>query len=268
MAHTAFHKEDQFGDPLPQDQLGAPTEQPVTSESEAPRLAAEHEKKMFNRRKMGGFLMELGLNILSSNRDDAGAAVGEAFQTTRTARTGRRQAAASEELAKQERERKIRREDESDILKQEKADRAAAKEERAARGEARAISKADLDKLDSYTREDGTVVKIAREAGTVYDVDGTPLVPRDAKKIISATSGAATTRDQARALRQRVKDLLDRAVEGFEGDPGFDEIQALGESPTQAQVEDLAKKQLNREMPNYYNFTVDDDIQDYETLQY
>jgi len=268
VAKHAFPQEDQFGDPLAQDQLGAMKQQPVTSESEAPRLAEEHEKKMFNRRKMGGFLMELGLNILSSNRDDAGEAVGQAFQTTTAARTERKRVSASEELAKQERERKIRREDESDILKQEKAERDVAKEERAARGEKRAVTKAELDKLDSYTREDGTVVKIAREEGTVYDVDGTPLVPRDAKKIISATSGAATTRDQARALRQRVKDLIDRAVEGFEGDPGFDEVQALGESPTQEQLENLAKQQLNREMPGYYNFKVKDGVQDYETLQY
>jgi len=223
MSGHAFQTEDQFGDPLPQDQLGARPEQPVTSESEAPRLAEEQAAKDFNRIKMGGFLMELGLNILASNRDDAGEAVGQAFQQTRSDRTERRRVSAAEELAKQDRERKIRREDESDTLKQEKADRevAAAK---------RAESAADRDKLIKLDLEDGSVGYYKKQEGIIYDSED-PLTRKPVK-----TSKANQDR-----LTRNNKETSRRAVRGAIADK-LKEITAAGSGRSDPEVKAIGGK--------------------------
>ncbi len=261
--HTAFHKEDELGDPVAQDQLGAMQETPITSESEAGRLVEEDEKKDFNRRKMGGFLMELGLNILSSNRDDAGAAVGDAFGKTRADRTARKQASASEELAKQERERKQRREDESDTLKQEKADREVKKAERDARKEGRDISSADRNKLKLLQKDDGTYEYVDIKKGRVYDAAGKEL-----RGVQKSDSSNALTVGQEAIQRRDAQKRLDDKIKAIRENPTTEEDEALGFDSTDAEITKYAISQLGERDRQLFERNPPDDIKDYDELTY
>ncbi|KKN01927.1 hypothetical protein LCGC14_1122780 [marine sediment metagenome] len=228
--HTAFHKEDELGDPVASDQLGAPQQQPVTSKSEAPRLAKEQEAKDFNRVKMGGFLMELGLNILSSNRDDAGAAFGDAANKTIAARDQRKRTRAAEDLAASERERKTRREDESDSLKEEKAARERRKEKRD-------IDKAELDKLQKFEMGDGSVGYYEKAEGPVYDESGKKIdLGKKDKDRLSLSSQEASYRDLRRAIGSELKMIEDGAYDAIDYDATDAEKLAYAKKKVKAQM--------------------------------
>jgi hypothetical protein len=63
-------------------------------------------QKIQQRRAMGGFLMELGINILSSQRGDAGGAIGEGLKTTFVERRARGQEDMAQSAAQAESTRK------------------------------------------------------------------------------------------------------------------------------------------------------------------
>ena len=240
--HTAFHKEDDLGDPVAQDQLGAVQEQPVTSKSEAPRLAQEEQVKKFNRNKMGGFLMEFGLNILASNRDDAGGAVGEAGTTMLAQGRERKRARAAEGLAAEERERKQRREDEADSLKQEKAAREVAKAARDERKEERDISKSELDKLERFYLADGSVAFYEKKEGVVYDSEDPET--RKEIKVDKKTRGYLTAGQSAtgvyRARARLDAKMAEIAPKGRVSPRNKEAIKAIGKSPSNAELAEYA----------------------------
>lgn len=225
--------------------------------------------------------MELGLNILSSNRDDAGAAVGDAFGTTRSARTERKRTRAAGELATAERERKQRREDESDSLKQEKADREVAASERAK-------SKADLDKLQKFELKDGSIAFYEKKEGPVYGEDGKKIILDKKDKDRQSASSRAVTR---RTVMRSIGDNIIAIKEGLKGRMTKKALwKKFGtESPTDAQILDLAKSQALAEweasgditgyggakeaskrisLSDIDEFEEEDELRSYETLEF
>lgn len=168
----------------------------------------EKKKPKWDRKRMGGFLMEFGLRMLASDRDDAGAAFGDAALGTISARDERKKTAAAEELAKQERERKVRREDEADLHKREKAAR---DKKAAARAETEEARKAERYKKEGYVRvdlPDGGVAfgKMNEETGHVEDPQGKELKGVDATKVTPATR--ETNRREQNRMRTYVDKLL------------------------------------------------------------
>lgn len=243
MTDTAFRpdipedsEQDQFGGPLPQGQ-SAPEEQSGPAFIEADEKAAV-EKKEFNRVKMGGFLMELGLNILSSNRDDAGAAVGDAFGKTRSDRDTRKRTEAAESMAQSDRERKQRREDESDSLKQEKAGR-----EKAA--EKRAITKGERDKLTRIQKGDGSYEYVNIQKGIVFGEDKTTLIgklTKDQDDRISANQRLTDDRNTRKELTAERRLIEEKIGMTFD-----DDIAGLGDNPSFKEIVNLAKVRLGLE---------------------
>ncbi len=134
-------------------------------------VPGEEKKPKWDRRQMGGFLMEFGLRMLASNRDDAGEAFGEAALGTISARDERKKTAAAEEMNKQERERKVRREDESDLHKREKAARDARAEKRAEAEEARKVADQASKGLVKVKQDDGSFIYAKIKEGKLVDED-------------------------------------------------------------------------------------------------
>ena len=234
---------------LPEPEVGPPEEMGPPEGLSDEQVA--QQKKSFNRRKMGGFLMELGLNILSSNRDDAGAAVGDAFGRTVASREQRKRTSAAESLATSEREREQRRQEESDQFKRNK-------EEREQRKEVRDQIASERSGLVEITNADGTVEFVDKRKGKVYLESGEEArkatkYDTDRSDFLSA-GGRETT---ARANRRAIDDMVGAIKEeiGVSSDPA---IESLGDGEDYMQIVQLAKKRLMQQDPSY-NFNIDDD---------
>ncbi len=132
----------------------------------------EAKKPKWDRRRMGGFLMEFGLRMLASDRDDAGEAFGEAALGTISARDERKKTKAAEELAKQERERKTRREDEADKHKRDKAARDARAGKRAEAEEKRKVKDQAAKGLVAVKQDDGSTIYAKIQKGKLVDEEG------------------------------------------------------------------------------------------------
>ena len=154
MSDTAFHEEEEQAGGSSAFIPSAPTEEAMGPPTGLNDEQAAAQESKFNRSKMGGFLMELGLNILSSNRDDAGAAVGDAFGKTRADRDTRKKTQAAESLAQSERERETRRQDEADENKRAKEARAVRRAEIAEAEEGRKVSKAERDRVEKSQKDE------------------------------------------------------------------------------------------------------------------
>lgn len=241
MADTAFHEE-QSGPPVDSGPLG-PTNDEMGRPAFEKQQQADLATKRFNRAKMGGFIMELGINILASNREDVGGAIGEAFNATSSARTERRRISAAENLATQERERRTRREDASDILKQEKADRD--------------ITKAERDKLDRIQDDDGYYEYVDVKKGKVYGEDGTLLrgtTKADKNKL---------TLGQERIDRRDAQRRLDDMMGAIKDTPSDEDEEILGYSPTEADTLKLAISRLSKRDQALLG-KIEDEVEDYK----
>lgn len=108
-----------FGFVPPADQAGKPgfkTEAQALADYEEAtdkqKAAAEKAKlKKEKRQAMGGFLFEMGLRILASNRPDAGGAIAEGALGTLDARAARKEHTEDRGMAKEDRTRKQKFED-------------------------------------------------------------------------------------------------------------------------------------------------------------
>ncbi len=215
MSDTAFQAEEEqtgSGSFIP----SAPKEEAMGPPTGLNDEQATAEKKKFNRSKMGGFLMELGLNILSSNRDNAGAAVGDAFGKTVADRDTRKRTAAADSLAQSEREREERRQDEADEHRRDK--------------EARDVRKAEIDD--------------AKESRAAEKAKADKLAGKDEDKL--GASGEATNVRQA---KERFDEIVETAWLGLE-DIGSKLnkrlVGILGEDPSSADMYAYARKELDK----------------------
>lgn len=249
--------------------FSGPTDEAIGPPEGSNDAQEAHAKKIFNRRKMGGFLMELGLNILASNRDDAGGAVGDAFNQTRSARDELRRTRAAEDMAKSERKREMRREDEADTLKQEKADREVAK---AARDEAKAerdANKAELDKLHEFELEDGSVAFYEKREGPVTDKAGNKIkLSKKDKDKLGAASKEASYRDLRRAIGVELGNIEEEMPDELylNGEPTWDERLALAKERVKGQMK-TARALYNGDDVDDIELA-EDDIKDYNELSY
>ena len=99
----------------PADKAGMPafkTQEQALEDMEG--KANDLKRRTEKRRAMGGFLMEMGLRILASNRDDAAGAIGEGTLGTIDARRQRQFEDEDRDIMKSELERKRGREDAAD----------------------------------------------------------------------------------------------------------------------------------------------------------
>lgn len=127
----------QYGLVPPEDKAGMPafkTTEAAVADMEGARK--KRDTKLSKRRAMGGFLMEMGLRILSSKHDDVGGAIGEGALSTIDARRQRKEYDEAKGVAAAERARKARLEERAQTIDERGASvderRAAAEEERAA----------------------------------------------------------------------------------------------------------------------------------------
>jgi len=174
------------------------------------------KKRLSDRRAMGGFLMDVGIRILASNRDDAGGAIAEGVLSTRQTRKDEARQKSADEVAAADRERKIRREDAAD--------------EAAKLKSARDEEKYQYDKsqraADEQARERKGMVKTINKKGETYYYD--PLDPKkgayvedadgnrvrsdtamDLSKAQMATNARAYKQARARARTAIEKDIKD-----------------------------------------------------------
>ena len=223
---------------------------------------AAAEKKAFSRRKMGGFLMELGLNILASNRDDAGGAVGEAFGKTRSARTERKRVRAAESMAESERTRKTRREDEADLYKRNE-------EERKQRKEIRDQIKSETDNLVEMVQADGTSEYVNKKEGKVYLESGeesrkATKYDKDRSDFLSAGGRETTARANRRAIDEEIGTIKEE-VAGMSEAP---ELKGLSESSKYAEFVEIAKARLKEHGYTGPLFEPKEKTKDYDELDY
>lgn len=173
------------------------------------RAQKKEELRREKRRAMGGFLMEMGLRILSSGREDAAGAIGEGALGTIGARRGREAAAKEAEIAEAERKRK------ADL-----AERAETRLQKESDARIKEMEKPDLAQI---TDKDGNVIYVEEQAGYVTDDKGN-RVRKATDSELSAAQRETTRRaeqSQLQSERRAVQKLVD---EGFSDDP---EIQAI-----------------------------------------
>lgn len=182
-------------------------------EIESGQAAGETEgggKPKWDRKRMGGFLMEFGLRMLASENKTTAGAFGEAALGTIDARDKRKKTKAAEDLAKSDREREQRREDEGDLHKRQKAERDKRKEARDIKKAERDAEKADREGLTRIVMPDGTVEYGKIKDGVVTRKDGTEIQGID-PSTQSAESMSAVVRQEI-GLRAKIDTALTKAL--------------------------------------------------------
>ncbi len=226
------------------------------------------EKPKWDRRQMGGFLMEFGLRMLASNRETGGEAFGEAAIGTMDAREERRKTKATEDLATAERKRTQRREDEADLHRREKEKRDVRAselrekdEKRKVREEGRKAKEAKRKGLVQTTNEAGEVFYGEIKAGYIVDPD-TGEKMKATSAILSA-SGTRAARDALAGAKQTATRDLDKAIAGGPGskDP---EVRAMKYEKDQAKLDKLRKAWIKKRVDSFDYAAKDDD----ETVEY
>jgi hypothetical protein len=208
-------------------------------EAKEQKLVAQ--KKDANRRAMGGFLMDVGLRILASNREDAGGAIGEGALGARQSRKDERRQTQQDEMAAEDRARKQRREDTADEAGRIRESREAESYEYEKSQRAAAEAKANLVEI---TTKGGEVYFVNREEGLVEDEDGVPIRTATAEDL-SAAQRRVREDNRARLFhteRRAIQKLVD---EDTSDDP---EINAISEETSgdkrRQMINDLANKRL------------------------
>ncbi len=220
------------------------------------------QDRLTQRYAMGGFLMDVGLRILASNRDDAGGAIGEGILGAQQARTDKKDKAEAKTVATEDRERKHRREDEADKLRREKGAREAeeAEYDKTQRGaKARSARTKDMEQIIT---DDGRIFYI-----DPLDSDGDNLVDKDGNVLIAADVGlskeaiAAQVRQNERNINAKVekmKVMSDWDLEKtyglkFEGLTGDERLAAITKQAAK-EVRDQATAAAGDETIDYKNY--------------
>lgn len=179
---------EKYGLVPPADKAGMPafkTQEQAVADVE--KGIEEKEAKKKKRQAMGGFLMEVGLRILASNRDDAGGAIAEGALGTMESRRQRKEQEEMKSIATAEMERKAKLEERAETRAEKglglEERRTAAEEKRAAAAKTSADAKAAADRkdrLEKITTTDGEVLYVDPAAGWVKD-------PESGERIREAT---------------------------------------------------------------------------------
>jgi len=242
---------EKYGLVPPADKAGMPafkTREQAVLDMENKRAATKNKNE--KRRAMGGFLMEMGLHILASNRDDAAGAIGEGALATMDARRKRATESEDRSIAKKELERQRHRQDEADA-------RAKREEARAVEKEKRDVEKWNIDKkrlqqdadsgnLVKIVDKEGVVRFVPKKAGPVYDEDG-KFVRQATADDISAAQRHTDIRAYNNAVDQaynKIKALAEKSkrklvsmypsLEGLEGDEFRAEAQRIAREEVSA----------------------------------
>ena len=201
------------------------------------------EKRLENRRAMGGFLMDVGLRILASNREDVGGAIGEGVLGAQQARADKKRLADEDrikaedrDIAKADRTRKQEREDKSDSRAIAKEDRDAEQSayDKSQRGEQE--KKVKAGRMSKIVTEDGTVLYVdpsdPSSAEYVYDSEGNKIIAKDVG--LSAAQIATNTRAYNAKVNSKVEKMkaqteydLERNYPALEGLSGEARIAAI-----------------------------------------
>lgn len=202
------------------------------------------KKKADNRRAMGGFLMDVGIRMLASNRQDAGGAFGEGMMGARQSRKEDKRQAAQDQLKADETERQRRREDTADEAAKLRAQQQTEKYEYEKTQRGTKEAKAEREGLAQIVAKDGTVHYVNIEEGTVEDEDGVPIRKATAEDLSAAQrrTDARATERTVNAERTRIRKIV---AEGFSDDP---EIEAIidekNSNKKRAMINELADKNL------------------------
>ena len=216
-------------------------EQAVGDMNASIKDAAASKKKEQNA-AMAAFIMETGLRILASTRPDAAGAFGEGVLGTMDATRGRNRQAAQDKLDAAERERKIRREDESDEMARQKATLDRQKYEEDKEREDIRLEREGLVKMTDEDTRFAEYVKI--KEGLITNSEGVPI--RQATSSELSAAQRRTREDNLMRLtiseRNRIRTALE---EGYTDNP---EIQAIMDQKDpdkkRQMINDLADKNL------------------------
>ncbi len=225
----------------------------VDMDSSVEKGAAE-TKKQNQRRAMGGFLMDVGLRILASNRDDAGGAIGEGALGAIEGRRERNRQAKEDTIADEDRERKQRREDETDEARKVEASaraddrRIAAEETEYQKGQRGAKEAKDArNAMEQATNDNGEMffVDPLDPENVEYVLDQNGERVRLANSGLSLESIQSSTRLIA-AARTRARESIEKDLKDY--DTKWPEIAEMEEGQEKvAAIDALVDKQMKRD---------------------
>ncbi len=202
-------------------------------------------KPKWDRKRMGGFLMEFGLRMLASDRDDAGEAFGEAALGTMEARDQRKKTAAAEELAKQERDRKQRREDEGDLHKREKEKRDARAAELREKDEARKVEDQAKKGLVRVKQDDGSFIYASIKKGRLVDEEGNTVYGETDK--VSLAQQHTNARADVNTRKDIRKALIKALTGSIRKHPQREDLQKIKDEEDPAKRERLMEVYEDKE---------------------
>lgn len=192
----------------------------ITVDKQKEADAAE-KARLEQRYAMGGFLMDVGLRILASNRDDAAGAIGEGILGAQEARTAKKDKAEDKKTAAEDRERKQRREDESDERSEaeevRKANKFAYDESQREEKEKRA-AQAQLEKI---VQSDGTILYANPKEGILVDENGEKvrtMTDEEARKYSRQGIDKSASDTAIRRNMNSIQKLLDDGYYGEDED--------------------------------------------------
>lgn len=218
-------------------------------------------KKKAQRDAIAAFLMETGLRVLASTREDVGGAFGEAALGTMESGAARKRQAAQDKMAADENERKNKRQDAADEAARVREARDAEQYEydKSQRG----VKEAEAERkgLAQIVAKDGTVHYVNIEEGTVEDEDGVPI-----RKATTEDLSAAQRATDARAKERQViseRNRIRKAVaEGYTDNP---ELQAIMDEKDPAKAREMINALADK------NLTIEgseDNVTDYDSLDW
>ena len=217
------------------------------------------KKKLDNRRAMGGFLMDVGLRIMASNKPGVGA-IGEGVLGAKQARYDKGRERRKDTIAEEDRKRKIEREDAADEAARVEA--AAKKEKREYDISQRGAEekKRDIGNLKEVTNEEGEVYYFdptdPKKGNWVTDKDGNRLKAADVG--LSKAQIETSRRAYDRAVNSKVEKI--KSLDKYERDKMYPETKGLQGKPLRDAIIEVANAELAAQS--------DEEIRDYETLDY
>jgi hypothetical protein len=225
----------------------------------------EGKKPKWDRKAWGGFLMEAGLRILASNRDDAGGAIGEGVLGTMEAQRGRGMedadratAMADRGIAMEELERKRTRDAASDRRAENADQRAGSAESRADRQEDRLAESSKWDNrriqaglkdktLEKIVAEDGTTYYVEKKEGMVRDEDGKAIKAMN-PYTLSAAQLETNKRAQAQMRATEYRKIEDALADFVMNDPELEAIQEATGDERRKMIDALVDRRVSKYM--------------------
>lgn len=227
-------------------------------EAKEQKLAAE--KKAKNRHAMGGFLMDVGLRILASNREDGGGAIGEGVLGAQQSRRDTKRQDAADTMAAEDRTRKQSREDESDAMARQREARQVEESEYKKGRRGAQEEKEAREGLAQITDKEGLVQYVKIEEGLITDKEGVPIRKATAKEVSAAQEQTNIRQREGQFQKERgnIQKIVD---EGFETeDSELNAIIAETDGDIRREmIADLAKKRIDsgtssEETVNYIDY--------------